>query len=129
MMSMDEVNRISGEVVDSALRVHSRLGVGLLESAYEACLATELRRRGQSVRTQVEVPLVYDDIKLDVAYRADLIVSDAVLVELKALPKLQPVHSSQLLTYLRLSGLRVALLFNFHEPRLKNGIKRFVNGA
>lgn len=122
-----EVNDISGQVVDAALRVHSVLGPGLLENAYEACLKHELEKRGLKVDQQVGLPIIYDDIRMDVGYRLDLLVEGCVIVELKAVDRLTPVHEAQLLSYLRLSGRKVGLLINFNVTQLKNGIKRMVN--
>jgi GxxExxY protein len=127
-MNLGEINDRSGRVVDAAMRVHSALGPGLLESAYEACLAHELRRRGCRVFVQVPVPVVYEGLRIELGYRVDLLVDDAVVVELKAVTKLQPIHKAQLLSYLKLSGCRVGLLINFHALYLKDGIKRMVNG-
>jgi GxxExxY protein len=118
----------SGAILDCAMRVHTFLGPGLLESAYEACLALELRERGLLARRQVPLPIIYHHQTIDVGYRVDMIVDDQVLVELKAVTRILPVHYAQMLSYLRLSGLRAGLLINFHEPRLKDGIKRMVNG-
>ena len=118
----------SGEIVSAAMRVHSLMGPGLLESAYEACLAHELRKRGLRVETQVPVPVMYDGLQLDVGYRIDMLVNDEVIVELKTVTKLLRVHHAQLLSHLRLKRLRVGLLINFHEERLKDGIKRMANG-
>jgi GxxExxY protein len=126
-MNAAEMNVRSGQVVDAAMRVHSALGPGLLESAYEACLAYELRKRGLRVRRQVAMPIVYDGVTMELAYRADLLVDGVVLVELKTVAKLIPIHEAQLLSYLKLSGLRLGLLINFHELQLKNGIKRLMN--
>jgi GxxExxY protein len=126
-MQIDEINDRSGQVVDAAMRVHSVLGPGLLESAYEACLAYELRRRGLRVHVQLPLPVVYEGIRIELGYRADLLVDDAVLVELKVVRKLLPIHQAQLLSYLKLSGHRLGLLINFHVPYLKDGIKRMVN--
>lgn len=119
---------VSGEVVDAAMKVHSSLGPGLLEGAYEACLAQELRGRGLHVRTQVPVPLVYLGRQVDlIAYRADLLVDHAVLVELKCVSKLLPGHEAQLLSYLRMGRYRVGLLVNFSAMHLRDGIRRKVN--
>lgn len=115
-------------VIEAAMRVHSVLGPGLLESTYETCLAHELRKRGCAVRVQVPVPLVYDEVQLEVAYRLDLLVDDEIIVEVKGVTKLVPVHEAQLLTYLRLSHRRVGLLLNFHSLHLRDGIKRLING-
>jgi GxxExxY protein len=122
------VNQISGAVVDAALKVHSQLGPGLLESAYKACLARELRKRGFHVAAEVGLPLVYEGEKLELGYRIDLLVEDLVIVEIKCVDGIHPVHEAQLLSYLRLSGKSVGLLINFHVARLKEGIKRMVNG-
>jgi len=121
------INEISGDVVDAAMKVHSALGPGLLESAYEGCLAYELRQRGHEVKAQVGLPVIYGDVRIDVGYRLDLLVDDAVIVELKSLDKLAPIHEAQLLTYLKLSGKKVGLLINFNVLHLKEGLKRMVN--
>ena len=123
-----KLNELTGQIIAAAMKVHSSLGPGLLESAYHTCLVHELRKRGLSVRQRVQMPLVYDGMRLDVAYEADLIVEEAVIVELKALSRLHPVHECQLLSYLVLSGLTVGLVLNFHELHLKDGIRRIVNG-
>jgi GxxExxY protein len=122
-----DINDRSGQVVDAAMRVHSSLGPGLLEGAYEACLAHELRKRGFDVQVQRPIPITYDGVRIEVGYRADLLVDNAVLVELKAIAKLLPIHHAQLFSHLKLSGFRVGLLINFHVPRLKDGIRRIVN--
>ena len=109
------------------MEVHSALGPGLLESAYEACLTYELSRRGFDVRSQQALPVVYKEIRLELGYRLDLLVDQGVIVELKAVDKLLPVHEAQLLSYLKLSGHRLGLLTNFHVSYLKDGIKRMVN--
>ena len=124
---MMDVNQVSGAIVNAAMKVHSALGPGLLESAYEACLLHELRQLGLKVQAQVSLPVAYDGIKIDVGYRVDLLVEDAVIVELKAVETLLPIHQAQLLSYLKLSGKRVGLLINFNVPHLKNGLKRMVN--
>jgi GxxExxY protein len=121
-----EIDVRTGQVVDAAMRVHSALGPGLLESAYGGCLAHELRLRGYGIRTQVPLPVTYRGTRIDVGYRIDLLVDDMVLVELKALAKLLPIHEAQLLSYMKLSGRKAGLLINFHVPRLKDGIKRMV---
>ena len=110
------------------MKVHSALGPGLLESAYQECLAHELRKRGLAVREHVSLPLAYDGLVIDHAYQADLILEDAVIVEVKAVIRLHSIHEAQLLSYLVLSGLSVGLLINFHELHLKDGIRRMVNG-
>lgn len=121
------INELTGQIVDAAMKVHSVLGPGLLESAYEACLAQELRIRGHHVLVQVPIPVVYEGIRVDVGYRADLLVDNAVIVENKAIAKVLVVHNAQLLSHLRLSGHRVGLLINFHVVHLRDGIKRLVN--
>jgi GxxExxY protein len=120
---------LSGRIIGAAMKVHSALGPGLLESAYEACLAYELRRRGLEVLTQVPVPIVYGDLRIELAYRMDLLVEGAVVVELKAVPRTLPIHQTQLLSYLRLTGHTLGLLINFQVARLKDGIQRVANGA
>jgi len=121
------INDLTGAIVNAALKVHSVLGPGLLESAYQACLAYELRKRGLEVTTQFELPVVYDEVKIDLGYRVDLLVERSVVVELKTVSKLLPVHEAQLLSYLKLGDFRAGLLINFHAARLKDGIKRMVN--
>lgn len=121
-------NEISKEIVDAAFKIHTTLGPGLLESVYEAVLFHELKKRGLKVERQVPMPVVWDSIQLDEGYRADLIVEDKVIVELKSVEKIAPVHGKQLLTYLRLADLRLGLLINFGEALIKNGIQRVVNG-
>ena len=119
-------NEISGAIVDAAMKVHSALGPGLLESAYAVCLRHELIKRGFSVTSEVPVPVVYDGIKLEAGYRLDLVVEDMVIVELKAIEALPPIHQAQIISYLKLTGKPIGLLINFHSLHLKDGIKRFV---
>ena len=119
-------NEISGAVVDAAMKVHSALGPGLLESAYAACLKHELIKRGLKVACEVPLPIIYDGIKLEAGYRLDLVVEDTVVVELKAIEALAPIHQAQIISYLKLSGKPIGLLINFHTLHLKDGIKRFV---
>ena len=114
------------QAVDAGLKVHKALGPGLLESAYEHCLAYELTLRGIRVRRQIALPLVYEDTHLDAGYRLDLIIDDAVIVEVKAIDALAPIHDAQLLTYLKLSGLRLGLLMNFNVVLFKQGLKRLI---
>jgi GxxExxY protein len=118
---------ISGEVVDSGMRVHSQLGPGLLESAYLLCLAHELRLRGLRVELQVPVPLCYEGLRVPAAYRIDMLVERAVIVELKVVRALHPIHHAQLLSYLKLTNLRLGLLINFSVVHLRDGIKRLAN--
>ena len=119
---------ISGQIIGAAMKVHSALGPGLLESAHEACLAYELRTRGLDVLVQVPVPIVYGDLRIECAYRLDLLVESEVTVELKAVSALLPIHQAQLISYLRLANRKLGLLINFHELHLKNGIVRVANG-
>ncbi|MBS1785649.1 MAG: GxxExxY protein [Acidobacteria bacterium] len=116
----------SREVVDAALKIHRRLGPGLLESAYEACLIYECKKRGLSVASQVVVPVEYDGIKLDQAFRLDLLVEGSLVVELKAVEAILPIHEAQILSYMKLTGCHLGLILNFHVPLIKNGIRRFV---
>ena len=118
------VDRISGTVIGCAIEVHRVLGPGLLESAYEICLAQELGLRGHEVERQRQMPVVYRGIQIDSGYRLDLVVDELVIVELKAVESLLPIHSAQLLSYLRLSGLPLGLLINFNVGLLKQGIRR-----
>jgi GxxExxY protein len=121
-------HEVSHAVIACALRVHTALGPGLLESAYEACLAHELAKGGLSVGRQVELPVVYDGITLDIGYRIDLLVEDLVIVELKAIDSINDIHKAQIISYLKLSGKSLGLIINFHVTHLKDGIKRFVEG-
>lgn len=123
------INEITGAIVNSAMKVHSLLGPGLLESAYQACLAYELRNRSFEVATEVPLPVVYEGKKLEVGYRIDLVVQHQVVVEVKSVDALHPIHEAQLLSYIRLSGMNVGLLVNFNVLHLRNGIKRMVDGS
>lgn len=120
-------NQVSGAIVSAAMRVHSALGPGLLESAYEACLVYELRKSGMKVESQKTLPVIYDGVRIDVGYRIDLLVEDTVIVELKAVEQILPIHQAQLLSYLKLSGKKIGLLINFNVLHLRDGIKRVVN--
>jgi GxxExxY protein len=115
---------ITEQIIGAAIEVHRALGPGLLESAYEECLCHELRLRGLTFRRQVDLPVTYKNVRLDCGYRIDLIVQELVLVELKSVEKVHPLHEAQLLSYLRLSGLTTGLLLNFNVPVLKDGIIR-----
>lgn len=128
IVATPRVNRISGAVISAAMKVHSHLGPGLLESAYEACLAHELRNRNLRVAQQVGLPVTYDGERIDLGYRIDLIIEDLVIVEIKCVEAINPVHQAQLLSYIRLSGRSVGLLINFHVAHLRDGIKRMVDG-
>ena len=122
-----ELNVISEKIIGAAMQVHRTLGPGLLESAYEACLKYELEKRGLKVLAQVGLPVIYDGMKINLGYRLDLLVEDSVIVELKAVNKITPVHEAQLLSYLKLSGKRLGLLINFNVVLLKDGITRRIN--
>jgi len=122
-----EINDVSGQVVDAAIKVHSVLGPGLLETAYKACLAYELRKRGLGVRREVVVRVRYDGVDLDIDYRIDRLVEECVVVEAKTVSKVVPVHEAQLVSHLKLGNYRVGLLINFNVVRLKDGIVRKVN--
>jgi GxxExxY protein len=121
-------NAIAKETVDAAFRIHTTLGPGLLESVYQPVLAYELGRRGLRAVSQQKVPVVYDGIRIDTGFRADLVVEDKVIVEIKSVEVLLPVHKKQLLTYLRLADKRLGLLINFQVALIKDGITRIVNG-
>ncbi|HTX39242.1 MAG TPA: GxxExxY protein [Bryobacteraceae bacterium] len=121
-------NAIAKEIVDAAFRIHSALGPGLLESVYNTVLAFELDRRGLHTTRQQPIPVVYETIRIDIGFRADLIVEDKVIIEIKSVELLAPVHKKQLLTYLRLADKRLGLLINFNVALIKNGITRIVNG-
>lgn len=122
-----EINEVSGAVVRAAMKVHSALGPGLLESVYRACLAHELRKMGLTVDVEWPLPILYDGVRLDVGHRIDLRVQEAVIVETKSVARFASVHEAQLLSYLKMSGLRVGLLINFNVVRLRTGIRRMVN--
>ena len=123
----EEVDVVARGIVDAAYKVHLEVGSGLLESAYEHCMAHELRKRGFTVRTQVIMPITYDGVQIDAGYRIDMIVNECVIVEIKAVQEMHPVTKAQILTYLKLSKLRVGLLINFHVTLIKDGIKRFAH--
>lgn len=120
-------NEIAKHVVDVAYTLHSRIGPGIFEVVYEVTMEHELKKRGFSIRRQVPIPIVWDGLKFVEGFKADMIVNDKVILELKSIEKLLPVHAKQLLTYLRLTDMRLGLLINFGEEFIKNGIKRVVN--
>ena len=120
-------NAIADGIVDAAFRVHRHLGPGLLESAYEACLAYELLDMGFKVEKQVALPLIYREVKLDAGYRLDLWVERKVIIEVKAVEEIHPVHMAQMITYLKLTGNHLGLIMNFHSALLKDGMRRVVN--
>jgi GxxExxY protein len=121
-------NAIAKEIVDAAFRIHTTLGPGLLESVYQTVLAYELGRRGLRTVSQQPIPVVYENVRIPTGFRADLVVEDKVIVEIKSVEALAPVHRKQLLTYLRLADKRLGLLVNFHVALIKDGITRVVNG-
>jgi GxxExxY protein len=129
MTERERLNKITESIIGAAIRVHRALGPGLLESAYVACLAYELAKRGLVVEQQKAVPLIYEEVKLECGYRMDLLVEHSVVVEVKSVDVLAPIHEAQVLSYLRLSGCRLALLINFNATVLKDGVRRFVNGT
>lgn len=128
MTERERLNRLTEGIIGAAIQVHRALGPGLLESAYEACLAFELNRRGLGVEQQKPQPLVYEGVKLDCGYRIDLLIEGSVVVEVKSVDKLVPIHEAQLLSYLKLSGCKVGLSINFNVTVLTEGVRRFVNG-
>jgi GxxExxY protein len=121
-------NQIASQIVDVAYKIHVKFGPGLLESVYEALLIHELRKRGLRVEAQKPIPVVYENVKLEIGFRADLVVEDKVIVEIKSVEVIAPVHKKQLLTYLRLTDKRLGLLINFGENLIKDGIIRVANG-
>lgn len=125
--SVRSKDQITEKIIGSAIAVHKALGPGLLESAYEECLCFELSEAGLEFKRQVALPVIYKGVKLDCGYRMDVVVEDSVIVEIKAVERIIPVHEAQLLSYLKLTGIKVGLLLNFHVPVLKSGIKRIVN--
>jgi GxxExxY protein len=129
MSERERLNKITETIIGAAIQVHSTLGPGLLESAYVACLAYELEKKGLVVEQQKPVPLVYEAVKLECGYRMDLLVERSVVVEVKSVDALAPIHEAQTLSYLRLSGCKLALLINFNVTVLKDGIRRFINGS
>ncbi len=124
----EKANKLSNEIINAAIEVHKSLGPGLLESAYETCLCHELSLRNIPFDRQYPVPVTYKGVNLDAGYRLDILVDDLVIVEIKAIKKLEPIHEAQLLTYLRLTNKWLGLLINFNVPILKQGIKRKVLG-
>ena len=126
-MDKDPLNNVTSGIIGAAIDVHRALGPGLLESAYEACLAYELIQREMKVEQQKPLPLIYRDVQLDCGYRIDLLVDDAVIPGIKSVDSLAPIHQAQLLSYLKLSGCEVGLLINFNVKLLKQGIVRMVN--
>ncbi|CAN5397188.1 GxxExxY protein [soil metagenome] len=122
-----ELNDLTEKIIGCAIKVHRALGPGLLESAYEVCFVHELRKAGLKVERQVPLPIVYDGIELDACYQLDIVVEDLIILELKAVERIMPIHEAQLLTYLKLTNKKLGLLINFNVELLKNGIKRRMN--
>ena len=129
MTERERLNGITDSIIGAAIQVHRVLGPGLLESAYAACLAYEIEKKGLKVETQHPGPLVYEEVKLECGYRMDLWVERSVVVEVKSVEALAPIHEAQTMSYLRLSGCKLALLINFNVVVLKDGIRRFINGT
>ena len=125
-MELKELNKISYDIIGCAYRVHSRLGPGLLESTYEACLEYELLKMGYKVERQKALPIVYDEVKLDTGYRIDLLVENEIIVDNKSVDAIAPIHKAQIMTYLKLSEKKLGLLINFNVMDLKKGIKRII---
>ena len=122
-----EINDITGVIIEEAIKIHSDLGPGLLESVYEEILAYRLSKRGLFLKRQTPIPVYYEEVKMDIGFRSDIIVENKVIVEIKSIETIAAVHSKVLLTYLKLTGITVGLLINFNETVLKNGLKRIVN--
>jgi GxxExxY protein len=123
---MVDIEVIAKDVVDCAIKVHKALGPGLLESAYQHCHAYELKKRGWEAQTEVKLPLLYEDQKIDIGYKIDTLINKLVIVENKAVESVLPIHEAQLLTYMKLSGCKLGFLLNWNVPLMKHGIKRFV---
>ena len=123
---IQDINVLTYKVLGLAFEVHTQLGAGLLESTYESCLFYELKENNINVERQKKLPIIYKGIQLDTDYRIDLLIDNQLIIELKSVEALQPVHSAQLLTYMKLSNLKYGLLLNFNVPHLKQGIKRFI---
>ncbi len=122
-----DINQLSGQIIGAAIEVHKALGPGLLESAYEKCLCHELKLRGLWFESQKSLPLVFKGKKLDCGYKLDVVVKNTIILELKSCEKIEPIHKAQLLTYLKLSGLKLGLLLNFNVPVMRDGIVRMVH--
>lgn len=127
-MNKDEINKITGKILDAAIEVHKILGPGLLETVYEECLIDELKTRNLNVRRQYPIPIIYKDRQLDKNFIIDIFVEEEIIIELKTVDKIQPIHEAQLLTYLKLAGKKLGIIINFNDVLLKNGFKRLLNG-
>lgn len=126
-MNVEEFEQLTGEIIGAAIEVHRVLGPGLLESAYGDCLAWELTQRGLRVMRQTSIPIRYKELRIEEGYRADMVINEAVILELKCVDSFQPIHTAQVLTYLKMTGLKLGLLLNFKVDVMRNGIKRVVN--
>jgi GxxExxY protein len=124
----EEIDTLSNRIIGAAIEVHKILGPGLLETAYEECLCCELGNIGILYERQAPLPVVYKNTRLDCGYRLDIVVEKAIILELKAIEAIAPIHEAQILTYLKLSGIKLGMLLNFNVPYMKNGIRRIVNG-
>ena len=122
---MMDINFITSKIIGCAIEVHKNLGPGLLESAYEECMIFELKKAGLKTERQIGIPIVYKDIRMDCGYRIDILVDNTVVIELKSVDTLHPVHEAQILTYMKFASKQIGLLINFNVPLLKNGIKRY----
>lgn len=122
-----DLNKLSHSIIECAIKVHSTLGPGLLESTYQTCLVHELKKRGLKVESEVPLPVIYDGEKIEVGYRIDILVENSIILEIKAIEKTIPIHEAQLLSYLKMSGKTVGLLLNFNVRMMKSGITRMVN--
>ena len=129
MTERERLNSLTEAIIGRAIQVHRVLGPGLLESAYEACLAYELGTLGLHIEVQKALPLVYEEVKLDCGYRIDVLVERSVLVEVKSVEAIAPIHAAQVISYLKLSGCKIGLLINFNVVKLTTGIRRFINGT
>ncbi len=123
----ENLEQVATQIVDAAIAVHRELGPGLLESAYQGCLEYELRSRGLRVVREMSMPVVYRNVKIDCGYRIDLVVEDLIIIEIKSVDGLAPIHTAQLLTYLKLSGLKLGFLMNFNVQLMKDGLKRIIH--
>ena len=123
---MLENHELTRRVIGLGMEVHSYVGTGLLESVYRECLCLELRRAGLAAESEVMIPVFYKDTRIPLGFRADIVVENKIIIEIKSVTALLPAHESQLITYLRMSGIRIGLLMNFHAPRLKEGLRRFI---
>ena len=121
-----KINEITQKIIGCAIEVHKNLGPGLLESAYEECLAYELEKAGLKTKRQVPTPVIYKDVKLDCGYRIDMLIENLIVIELKVVDEINPVHEAQVLTYMKFSKMNIGLLINFNVTALKNGIRRFI---